>query len=349
LADLNIVDRSILGSNQDYIKQAKASLQERKEKASKFTDKERFEAWHKMDYRAQAALRLENVSLQVNANMIGLDFFELIELQPDEVPGYMLEDATPNIPVTVVSQFGGSATTVFSANKAPTTFALGLIESDKVETQRFDIYQGFINTNNFINNKIAYSITNKLDDMAWVAIAAGIGALDANVWVLDAKIKDAPTTNLIDLSATCKGKITKDFYKAITDHFARTGQNVRVVYAPAARKTDLFDWVSVSGTDILAANTVPVSVQEKIWKTGTTDGALMAPTAFTNMLDGTTVGSIYAYAIADQAPGYFFQKPAFHVNDEKDEGAYHYAQSVVTGSFVIPAYRKKNILKIKIG
>lgn len=349
MANLNIVDRSILGLNQELIKQAKATLQERKAQSAKFTDAQKFEAYSKLDYKAKAALRLENVSLQVNANMIGSDFFELIELQHNETPGYLLEDATPNIPVTVVSQFGGSATTTFSANKAPTLFSLGLIESDIVQTQRFDLYQGFINTNNFINNKIAYSIIRRLDDMAWVAIAAGIGLLDNTVWVLDGKIQNAPTTNAIDLSATCKGKLTIDFYKAVSDHFARIGRNVRVVYAPASRKTDLFEWPVYPDANVSTLNTVPASVKENIWNNGTTSGALMAPTAFTNMLDGDTPGAIFAYAIADQAPGYFFQKPDFHVNDEKDEGAYHYAQAVVTGSYVIPSYRRMNILRVQIG
>jgi hypothetical protein len=343
--ELNKVDRSILGSNQDRVKQAVAKLNTK----STLTDKEKYAEYMKMDYKAQAALRIEAVSLQVDAKMIGYDFFERVELQPDEVPAYMLEDATPNIPVTVVSQFGGSATTILSANKAPTMFSLGLIESDVVRTQRWDLYQGFTNNNNFINNKIAYSVTNKLDDMAWVAIAAGIGALDSNVWVLDAKIKNAPTTNLLDVSTQCQGKVDKFFFKAVKDHFARIGKQIRVVYIPAARETDLYDWVSVSGSDILAANTVPQSVQEQIWNTGSTGGALMPPTVFTNMLEGETTGSIYAYAIATEAPGYFFQKPFCHTNDEKEEGAWRTTQTVITGSFVIPAYRKMNVVKIKIG
>lgn len=349
MANLNIVDRSILDANKDFVLKAQASLKERNERTAQFTEKERYEAWNSLDYNAKAALRLENVSLQVNAKMIGLDFFERIELQPDEVAGYMLEDPTPNVPVNVVSDFGGSATHVFSANKAMTLFPLGLIESDKVVTKRFDLEQGFINNNNHINKRIVYSITNKLDDMAWVAIDSAIGALDEHTWALDPKIKNVPTTNYIDASQVCKGKITVDFYKIVADHFARINRNVRVVYAPAARKMDLFDWVSVSGSDVPASNTVPARVQERIWETGTTGGALMAPTVFTNMLEGEEEGAIYAYAIADQAPGYFFQKPAFHISDEKDEGAYHYAQAVVTGTFVIPAYRKMNLLKVKIG
>lgn len=345
---MNIVERSILSSNADAYKTAVAKLGAAK--ASKLTDKEKFDQYNALDYTARAALRTEAVDLRVKAKMIGLDFFELRTLEPDEVPIYEVEASRPRIPITVVSQFGGSATTIWSDNLSRAQFELGMLESDRVRVQRFDLYQGFTNKNNKLNQDIADSLVNKLDDMAWTAIEAGIGILDENTWILDPKIKNAPTSNFLDLSAECNGKLVKGLFKAITEHADRVGKPIRTVYLPAARKHDLFDWVSVSdGVNTMAADTVPTSVTEQIWNSGTTGGALMPPTVFTNVLEGETPGSIYGYAILDEAPGYFFQKPAFHITDEKDEGIWHYAQTVITGSFVIPAYRKQNIVKFKIG
>ena len=340
-----ILDRSILGVNQELVKEAMASLSNK----SKLSDREKFDEYNKMAKEAKAKLRTEVVDLKIRAKMIGLDFFERIELAPDEVPGYELEDSRPGIPVQVVSQFGGSAQTIASSNNSRTLFELGLIESDVVRSQRWDLYQGFNTNNAKFNRDISDSVANKLDDMALIALAAGIGTLDANTWVLDPKIKNAPTTNLLNISAECKGKLTKNFFKAVTEHFNRVGKPIRAVYIPSARQSDLYDWVSVSGTDILAANTVPQSVQEQIWNTGNTGGTLMPPCVFTNMLEGETTGQIVAYAVTNEAPGYFFQKPAFHITDEKDEGAWHYAQTVITGSFIIPAYRKMNVAKIIFG
>jgi hypothetical protein len=143
--------------------------------------------------------------------------------------------------------------------------------------------------------------------------------------------------------------LTKSLFKSITEHFDRVGKPIRAVYLPSARKHDLFDWVSVTDATSSAADTITPEVQNEIWKNGLPGGKLMPNMVFTNMLEGVTKGSIYGYAITDEAPGYFFQKPAFHSVDEKDEGAWHYAQMVSTGSFVIPAYRKMNLLKFKIG
>jgi hypothetical protein len=343
-----IVDRSLLGANQNVYKQAIAKLNTAS--TSKMTDQEKFEKYQSLDYKAKAALRTEAVDLRVKANMIGMDFFELKTLEPDEVPVYEVEASRPRIPITVVSQFGGSAETVWSDNLSRAAFELGMLESNRCRVQRFDLYQGFTNKNNKLNTDISESLTNQLDDMAWVAVEAGIGYLDANTWILDAKIKNAPTSNLLDLSAECQGKLTKNLFKALKEHSGRVGRRLRAVYLPGAREQDLFDWVSVTdGVTNTAADTVPASVQEQIWNSGSTGGFLMPPTIFTNVLEGETEGSIYGYAILDQAPGYFFQKPAFHMTDEKDEGIWHYAQTVITGSFVIPAYRKQNIIKFKIG
>jgi hypothetical protein len=247
-----------------------------------------------------------------------------------------------------VSQFGSPGQTIWSDNNNRSPFELGMIESDRVRVQRWDLYQGFINKNEKLNADILKSINYKFDDMAWVGVAAAIGALGTSTWVLDTKIKNAPTTNELDLSSECGGKLNKAFFKGVTEHFDRVGKAIRAVYIPAARKHDLFDWVSVSDTNTAAADTVSPNIQDAIWTNGLPGGALMPPCIFTNMLEGDTEGSIYAYAIADSI-GYFFQKPAFHVTEEADEGQYHYAQTFLTGSFAVPAYKMMNIAKIKIG
>lgn len=341
----NDMVRNILPANEAIYKQAIAKLNVEKP----LTDKEKFDKYMELSYQARAALRTETVNLKVRAKMIGLDFFELRELQPDEIPCYELDDTRPMIPVTVVSTFGGSATTVWSDNLSRVTFPLGYLESDKVRVQRFDLYQGFTNKQNKINQDITDSLNNQLDDMAWVAIAAGIGNLDSNVWILDPKIKNAPTSNFLDLKTICAGKITVDLFKAITEHFDRIGKPIRALYLPAARKSDLFDLVGVAGTGIALSQIVPPEIAAEIWRTGGLTGQLIPPIIFTNVLEGELTDNIFGYAVTNDAPGYFFQKPAFHTTDEKDEGIWHYAQTIITGSFVIPPYRKMNIAKIKIG
>jgi hypothetical protein len=343
--EFKIMDRSILDVNEGTIKQALAYLNNK----PNLTDEQKIKAYNELTKEAQASLRIENVNRLVQTKMIGMDFFQLQTLAPDEQPGFRLEDPRPNVPVTVVSEYGGSAQTIGSSNGDYTPFRLGLIESDRYRVKKWDLYQGFVNNNAWLNKAISDSIANQLDDMAWTAIAAGIGALDANTWILDPKIKNAPTTNLLNIAAECNGKLSKTFFKAISQHFDRVGKQIRVVYIPSARRGDLYDFVSVSDALTPASTTVTQNVQDQIWNTGSISGALIPPMVFSNVLEGETPGQIVAYAIAVDAPGYFFQKPDFHVTDEEDKGAWHYAQTTITGSFVIPAYRRMNVAKIIFG
>lgn len=345
-----IINRSMLPANEKTYKQVFASLNPQDGLSEAEKSEKLRELFATVDGRQQlASLRTEVVNLKVRANMIGMDFFQLIELRPDEVPAYEIEAETANIPITAISNLGGSAVTVYSDSLGRATFPLGMMESDWVKCQRMDLVQGFVDRSEKINQKISESLANKLDDMALVARDAAFGAFDANVWLLDPKIKNAPTTNDIDLSTDCAGKFTKDAIKGIAEHFDRIGKPVRALYVPAARKHDLLDWVSVSGTDITAGATVPAAVQEEIWRTGKVTGSLIPPIVFSNVLEGETAEGIYCYAVTDQPAGYFFQKPAFHLTDEKIEGMFYQAKTLVTGSFVIPPYRRMNIARFKLG
>jgi hypothetical protein len=345
LANIVIKDRSILKCNEEMLKQVTASINVKNNK----TEQQKIEEYNKMDYMAKAKARVEFVNKNVLFNMLGMEFFEYKELQPDEVPGYELDDPRPRIPVNVVSQFGVPAQVIWSANQSRTLFELNMIESAVCKTQRWDLYQGFTNNNAKLNKDLNDSLTYKLDDMAWVSVATMIGALDSDVWILDSKIKNAPTTNDLDLSNECQGRLTKSLFESITEHFDKIGRPIRVVYLPAARKHDLFRWVSVSDSNTPATETITPEVQNQIWNNGMPGGYLMPPVVFSNMLEGEAEGSIYGYALTNEAPGYFFQKPAFHMTDEKDVGIYHEAQSFITASFVAPKYRRMNILRFKIG
>jgi hypothetical protein len=345
-----ILEKSLLPANERYMKSVASVLNPANPLSYDAKSEKLKEAMSDPEkMKAYAALRTELVNLKVNANTIGLEFFEKRELRPDEVPAYEIEDEVDPIPITVVSTLGGSATTIYSDSRQLATFPLGFLESDWVRANRFDLIQGIVDRSDRINQKISESLDDQMDDMAWIAINACFGLFGPTTWILDPKIKNAPTTNDIDLSNTCQGRVTKDLFKGISEHFDRMGKPVRAVYLPAARRHDLFDWVSVTDGINQATDTVPTSVTEEIWRKGTAGGALIPPIRFTNVLEGEVADSIYAYAVTDEAPGYFFQKPFLHMTDEKTEGYWYKAKTTITASFVIPPYRMQNVARFKIG
>jgi hypothetical protein len=187
--------------------------------------------------------------------------------------------------------------------------------------------------------------------MAETAFNTLFGDFDEHVWVLDSRIKNAPTTNIIDLRATCKGKVTPALFKAIVNHYARMEKKAAAVYIPAARRGDEFDWVSFSGADLNVLAAVPDSVVEDIWRSGKLpSGAIIPPCVYTNRLEGENADGINVYAKAEGSPvGFFYQKPEIHYTETESVRLFWETYTAFTAAFIIPGYLKSNALKVQIG
>jgi hypothetical protein len=290
------------------------------------------------------------VDLIVRANMIGMDFFQLVELTGSQVPTYRYKNVREAIPINRVANFGKGKTVVYTDTYGSASVTLQQHETAEVIYPVWDLIQGFVDKSEEVNADLAYYETNYLDDMAWTCLNASFGSFTTATWILDTKIKDAPTTNDIDLSSACQGSLNKRLFQGIVDHFARLEKPIRAVYLPAALKSDIFEWVSVSGSDIGAADTIPADVQAEIWRTGgLKQGGLVPPMIFTNLLDGSTSGSIYAIAVTNTPCGYFYQKPEGHWVKTKEDGRFFKTQKFFTGVFDVPAYLKPEVARFKIG
>jgi len=290
------------------------------------------------------------VDLIVRANMIGMDFFQLKELTGSQVPMYRYKNIREAIPVDRVANFGKGKTVFWTDSTGSTQVTLQQHETAEVVYPIWDLIQGFVDKSEEVNEDLAYYETNYLDNMAWVAIAACFGSFTSSTWILDTKIKDAPTTNDIDLTSACAGSFNKKLIQGVVDHFARLEKDIRALYLPAALKSDVFDFMEVSGTDIDNANIVPAGIAKEIWQTGgLKQGGIVPPMIFSNMLDGSTTGSIYAYAVTNTPCGYFYQKPEGHWTKTKEDGRYFKTQKFFTGVFDIPAYLKPEIARFTLG
>lgn len=347
---------SVLPCNQEMVDQAIASLQA----PSKLTIEQKREALYNA-LKDQSAMqeyakqRVPVINLYVKAHTIGTDFFQVQTLRGSEIPMYISQGAKPRIPITVMSDWGGFAQRIYTDTQGIVQFGLGYIASDVIKTPKISLVQGRIDKSAEINEQIAISLADKLDDMAWAALNTAFGEFDTSVMQLDPKLKNIPTTNDLDFSATCNGKITKDFYKGIVDHFARLNLRIRKVYVPAVRLGDHLDWVSVSGAqtdDVLASETIPASVQEKIWQSGGLNlGASWIPEIQpSNVLEGETEDEIYCYVVTDQPIGYAFEKPEIDIVYTNDSDPLFYETYMTKAiAYAVPAPNRKNIARVLIG
>ena len=347
---------SVLPVNQEMVNQAIASLSA----PSKLTIEQKREAlFNALKDRSvmqeYAMQRVPVINLYLKARTIGTDFFETQTLRGSEIPMYLSQGAKPRIPITVMSDWGGFAQRIYTDTQGIVQFGLGYVASEVIKTPKISLVQGRIDKSAEVNEQIAVSLGDKLDDMAWAVLNTAFGAFNTDVMQLDPKLKNIPTTNDLDFSTTCSGKITKDFYKGIVDHFARLGLNIRKVYVPAVRLGDHLDWVSVSGgqtDDVLAKDTIPASVQEKIWQTGGLNlGASWIPEIQpSNVLEGEEAKSIYCYVVTDKPVGYGFEKPEIDIVKTDDNDPMFYESYMTKAiAYAVPAPNRKNVARVLIG
>lgn len=347
------IQRSILPANEKMWKEAQAKFNQpgktREEKSALLKEVFAFDAGPKIvGYdKQQTAI----IDLYVRANNFWLDFFEYRTLTGAEIPKYYEKSLPYKIPVNLVSNMQGYSTIVYTDGMTPITFDMDMYMTDAVKYPKYDLRQGFVDRSDEVNTRLKESVDDKLDTLAETGFGTIFGAFDAHVWVLDSKIKNPPTTNDFDLRASCNGKINKNLFRAIINHGARMQKGCRAVYLPAARRGDEFDWVTVSGADVAALATVPVSVAEEIWRSGQLpSGALIPPCVYTNRLEGETPDGIYVYATYGNEPlGYFYQKPEIHYTETESVKLNFETYTVFTGAIIIPSYLKSNAARFLIG
>lgn len=350
---INEVPRVILPGNEKVYKEAQAKLnvegKSREEKSKLLKEVFAFDNGPKI--AGYDKLRTEIIDLYVRGNNFWLDFFEYRTLSGSEMPKYYEKSLPVKIPINVVSNLGGYSTITYTDGMTPVTFDMEMYQSDIVKYPKYDLRQGFVDKSEDVMNRLKESVDDKLDTIAETGFNTLFGNFDSHVWVLDSKIKNPPTTNDIDLRGTCNGKITKNLFRAIINHGARMEKGVRAVYLPAARRGDEFDWVSVSGADVNALATVPVSVAEEIWRSGQLpSGALIPPCVYTNRLEGENPDGIYTYAVYGNEPlGFLYQKPEIHYTETESARLFWETYTAFTGAIIIPSYLKSNAARFLIG
>jgi len=296
------------------------------------------------------------IDLYVRANTFATEFFETKILRGREMPSYITKGSPQQIPVYYIADWGMPQRMMWTDTMGIVDLPLGMISTDKVLTPKRSLIQGTIDKSEELNKDLAYRLGDKLDDMAWVALNGAIKAFDDNVFILDPKIKNPPSTNDLDFSADCKGRITKDFYKGIWEHFNRLNLKIGNVYIPSVRAGDHIDWVSVSGFqvgDVRATETIPANVQAEIWRSGGLNlGAQWIPEITpTNTLEGEEAGNIYCWVVATQPVGYNFTKPELDLTVTKDaeDPRFYSTYTIKTVSYVIPDPYRVRVARVKIG
>lgn len=348
------IKRSVLPSNECIVKEAQTILnvpgKSREEKSANL--KEVFAGEYGPKVVGYDKGRNEIIDLYIRANNFWLDFFQYRTLTAGEDSKYYEKSLPVKIPIRVVSNFGGYSTIQYTDGMTPVSFDMNQYQTDGVRYPKYDLRQGFVDKSDAVTETLNNSVDDFIDNLAQNSFNGSFGTFDQHVWVLDPRIKNAPTTNDFDLSSTCNGKVTPALFRAIINHFARMEKGVRGVYLPAARRGDEFDWVTFDASDVAAIAKAPEGYIEDIWRSGKLpSGALIPPCVYTNRLEGETADGIFCYAVSDDPNGigYFYQQPDAHYVETLSDRTFWETYKVFTGAFVQPAYLKPNVARFQIG
>lgn len=296
------------------------------------------------------------VRLNVLADTMALDFFQYRLLKDDDMPEFVSESDMPTA-INIISEQGGQPTQVWTGEQNIVSWPLAYYTSAKTYVPLLSLEHGNIDETERAKKRAAYDLQQKIDVDLMSVLAASLGAFPASTWILDSRIKDMPTTNDLDWSATCNGELTKDFWVLLFDHFDRLGLKVKNIYVPSTIPKTMWKWVSVvSGFDGGATqpgNTIDPSTQREIFR----DGSVSRIFGHTfnmvtkNTLDGTTVGEKYIWVSTTEPAGFFFDKPALARNwNITDREPFHrgFASIMAVGQAIPDPYRPR-FARIKIG
>ena len=309
-----------------------------------------------------ASARIQRINLNILEDLIGMDFFEVINLAHNEIPQLVLQ-RDQKWRASQIGMHGGAPYDSFQNLDTLSQFVPYALESDVATYPlmspiigRFDEVAGRV------NNRVAHDWNRKMDmDLFTLMDASYQANFDdpSTVYELDPRIQNFPTGNLLDTSSD--PGINLDLFKAIFQHFGNMGTNgpkVRSIWVPSTELSNMWSMGSFvsgyAGGSIQPGQEITQELRTQLL----TRGALW--TMFGNTFQlriSNVLEPNYIRVSTDRPFGTLFMKPEFdrvkrYSEDElearngiKNHEGIRICKFVVP---VIPSPWKLNSLKVKI-
>jgi len=196
-----------------------------------------------------ASARLDRIRINILENLIGLDFFQIIDLGNNEQPQLVIEK-DQIWQVTQIGEHGGNPVSQFINGDTIIMFTPYIISSDlAIYPIRSALLGDFVGVGDRVNARVALDVKRKMDIDFLNLIDANFEATfanPANIYQLDPRIKNYPTGNYLNLSS--EGKLNLNVFAAIFQHFANFGEEgpkVRNIYIPTDAISDIWKIPSI--------------------------------------------------------------------------------------------------------
>ena len=309
-----------------------------------------------------ASARIDRINLNILEDLIGMDFFEVINLEHDEIPQLVLQ-RDQRWSVSQIGMHGGSPYDQFQNLDTISAFTPYILKSDIATYPLMSPIIGrFDEVGDRVNNRVAFDWDRKMDIDLFTLMDANYEATYASqstIYDLDPRIQNFPTGNLLDTSST--PGVNLNLFKKIFQHFANMGEGgpkVRTIWMPATELESLWSIGSVvsgfSGGAVQPGQQVSEQIQHEIQTRGII-GNLFGNSF--RLRVSNTLSNTHVYVSTDRPYGRLYAKPEFDRVKRYSEDALEAANGIQNHEGIqiskvvvpiIPSPWKVNSLKVKI-
>lgn len=261
---------------------------------------------------AIAEARIRRIFNNIEAQTMGLAFFEMEVLGEADWPIYVVETAD-KVQVLYIGENGKPPKRQNVFTESPFQVPLQWLSSEEVEYPLVSIYTGNLGAFERVNSRIQADIGYQIDVNCKALLDAGAAATFATGVLSPHRLVNSnnlPTGNYLDQSA--EGSLNLNVFKAILAYADKAGVAIKSIHVPSGQMYQMRDFVSlvaaVSSTgDVEKPSlTIPDAVRTELWRTGKLTNMFGVPI---DIVGHNTLTPNYGYVATTQPAGYMPVKP----------------------------------------
>jgi hypothetical protein len=240
----------MLVANQNFMKEKVASF---KEEFKQMTDKERqaliIASFNNREKSVELAKAREvRIYLNILANLTGLDVFEYIPLQNDELPE-IISETDGDLNVTTINQHASPPIDLIFNLDAIQNLSMYEITTDMVTYFTQSIQTGNLNQFQRVNDRVAYMMARKINSDLWALIDSAYGSISSTTgYVADSEIQSGILPSTSAITNTAQGAFTFEIMKDIVNYADMLGAKISKLVMNPLVKQHMWDWAEKANT-----------------------------------------------------------------------------------------------------
>lgn len=313
---------SMLDSNKEYIKAKASKRAEAKKNVSKEQKVKTLKAMadNEKIQESYAEKLVSKTSVGIEAQLIFGEFFNMGTVGVNEPLIYTLDEPVKKATINQIAMHGSAPQESLIQNADYVRVHPYQVSSDRVSMSKFSLRQGDISNEEKARKRVEKSMVGKMEVDYKALLESGLyNDINSVKGVsIDSRVKDFPTSNNLDLSS--EGGLTLNVFKQIAKYYDQIGRQIRNIYIPSNRRSDIWDWMSIpagysDNSGVTADSVIPQALHEQVIRTGQLNTLFGYPVNLVpvNTLNGTATAEedVNIWVNTNQPAGEYREIPRF--------------------------------------